>query len=158
MTPTSMTPTSLRIIGGLALGLGVWGAYLAVGAALYNQDATKGVIIFGCAAAFVLFWFGALFAGRSRPLPAKAGDWNRSSLTAIALALVAQAILIALWNGAVGGPWRTSCLLISQLLLGSAAIAALMGLSHPRRKRGQWLGGLALVVVCFAVWTGFQLS
>jgi hypothetical protein len=45
-----------RVIWALVVALLAWGLYLAVGAFRFNHDIWRGVIVFGCMAAFLGFW------------------------------------------------------------------------------------------------------
>jgi hypothetical protein len=55
-----------RWIWGLVAALAVWGLYLAVGAFRFNHDVWRGVVVFGCMAAFLGFWLVMMKLRRNR--------------------------------------------------------------------------------------------
>jgi hypothetical protein len=70
-TPEPQKPVSPRLLYGLIVGgMLVWGAYLALGAYLYNHNPWRAVVVMGCVVAFLGIWMG-LMAMRNRRLRAK---------------------------------------------------------------------------------------
>jgi hypothetical protein len=59
------------LLVGLTLGLVAWGAYLAVGSFLGGANlrgsAARGLVIFGCVAGFLGFWWLLLMLRKHRP-------------------------------------------------------------------------------------------
>lgn len=54
------------IISAIMFGLLVWGAFLAIGAFIFEFDLRKGLIVYGFTIAFLLFWAVALATRRRR--------------------------------------------------------------------------------------------
>jgi len=54
------------IISAIMFGLLVWGAFLAIGAFIFEFDLRKGLIVYGFTIAFLLFWAVALTMRRRR--------------------------------------------------------------------------------------------
>jgi hypothetical protein len=60
---------SRGLIVWLAAALAAWGLYLAVGAFLFNHDVRRGLLVFGCMAAFLGWWLLLLRGRGKRSVP-----------------------------------------------------------------------------------------
>ena len=55
--PAPRPPLSPRLLFALIMGgMVLWGAYVALGAYLYNYNPWRGVIVMGCVGLFLGFW------------------------------------------------------------------------------------------------------
>jgi hypothetical protein len=55
--PAPRPPVSPRLLFVLIMGgMVLWGAYVALGAYLYNYNPWRGVIVMGCVGLFLGFW------------------------------------------------------------------------------------------------------
>jgi hypothetical protein len=66
--PTERPPVSPRLILALIMGgMVVWGAYVALGAYLYNYNPWRGLIVMACVGLFLGFWLLMLWLqGRAK--------------------------------------------------------------------------------------------
>jgi len=70
-SPHPPQPVSQRMLFGIiVLGLLAWGAYLAIGAYLFNHNPWRPAVVMGCVLAFLAIWLGLVWA-RNRRLRAK---------------------------------------------------------------------------------------
>ncbi len=149
-------------VRGLMAALVAWGVFLAVGASsAFGRgglvfDLRRSLIVLVCSALFLGGWYWVLTRRRSSPsadVPAS-GGWNQASLLSLLLALAGYALWGTAWL--VRSSPQTLSLMaplgyLSALALGSATIAAMVGLSNPRRRRGQMLGLATLGLLLLAV-------
>ena len=68
MNEVERTPWYRTPLVWIMAGVTAWGLYLAIGGYLYGgrQAVMRGVLIFGCTLAFLLFWIVVLSAKRRR--------------------------------------------------------------------------------------------
>jgi hypothetical protein len=139
----------------LAVALGLWGLYLAVGATgVFVQrslfDPRKSAIVVACVGAFLALWGFVLRTRRGSATDAAV--WSRAALSGlflVTLAVAAWLAAVALWPArpavVTGLGW------FSALMIGAAVIAALIALSQPARLRGKFLALLPLLLAAAAV-------
>lgn len=69
--PGPQKQVSQRLLFGVIIGgMLLWGAYLALGAYLYNHNPWRPVVVMGCVLAFLGIWMGLVW-NRNRRLRAK---------------------------------------------------------------------------------------
>jgi membrane protease YdiL (CAAX protease family) len=68
--PAARPPLSPRLLFALIMGgMLVWGAYVALGAYLYNYNPWRGVIVMACVGLFLGFWLLLLWNQSRRKRP-----------------------------------------------------------------------------------------
>ena len=158
--PAERLPVWVR---GLMAALVAWGVFLAVGASsAFGRgglvfDLRRSLIVLVCSALFLSGWYWVLTRRRfsaSANAPASGSDWNQASLLSLLLAVAGYALWGTSWLMR-SSPQTLSLMAplgyLSALALGSATIAAMVGLSHPQRRRGQMLGLATLGLLLLAV-------
>ncbi len=167
---SSIQPHSQRLppwLQGLLAGLTLWGLYLAIGATgLFSRgriatDPRRSLIVFACSAIFLGSWYYILkrrraTAGVDRETLAQAESqsWNHASLASAATAVIGYLLWGTAWLmwAQPASKYLTAPLgYLSALAFGAATIMALVGLSHPRRRKGQLVGVLTIMLLAAAV-------
>jgi hypothetical protein len=69
MSNNSPVASQRLILAGIMGALILWGAYIAIGAYLYNHDPWRGAIVVGCVSFFVGFWLLMLSIKRRAKKP-----------------------------------------------------------------------------------------
>lgn len=167
---SSNQPHSQRLppwLQGLLAGLTLWGLYLAIGATgLFSRgqiatDPRRSLIVFACSAIFLGSWYYILkrrraTTGEDREALAltETQSWNHASLASAAAAVIGYLLWGTAWLmwAQPASKYLTAPLgYLSALAFGAATIMALVGLSHPRRRKGQLVGALTLILLATAV-------
>jgi hypothetical protein len=69
--PAETPPGANRLLRWIFAGITVWGTFLAIGAWTLNHDFRRPLIVLGCVAAFLGFWFVLLLRLRRRGRPVR---------------------------------------------------------------------------------------
>ncbi len=149
------TPATRRLLWGLAGALAGWGIYLAIGATgIFTDvglfDLRRSLIVLFCSGTFVGFWAWIL-THRSGSTDTELRNWP--SLVSLLVTCAAYLCWAAAWwayRTAPDSPWTFVWGGVSTITFGIAAIAALVGLSDPRRVQGKLLGLLTLGLLLVA--------
>ncbi len=159
--PPPVAPKSTLPIGLVMAAVLAWGLYLAVGATLFDQDLRwrKGLIVIGFVVAFLGLWLVILAARHGtdrwrasggvppgRP-PDGAVLWSVPSIVSFLLVMLGTACLFGSWILPAGTSVVRLVSFTWPPALIVAVIAAMIGLSDPRVRRGKWLALLGLLAI-----------
>jgi len=157
--PDANRQFNLRLTFVLIIAVALWGIYLAVGATLFNQDARKGYIIFGCTVAFLTMW-GYVIAFKRPPLAGPSGvstSVNKFSLVSFLLASGSAIVMAIAASGAIT-EWLERyplALLLSFIAALMSAVLAVVGLSDRAHPKLRSLGLAALMAAAATLVLGF---
>lgn len=170
-SPSPQSPSSSQRLPpwlqGLLAGLTLWGLYLAIGATgLFSRgrivtDPRRSLIVLACSALFLGSWYYILRRRRKQETrettdqetAANGPTWNQASLVSTAVAVMGYLLWGTAWLmwAEPSSQHQTAPLgYLSALAFGVAAVMAMIGLSDPRRRRGQLAGALTLILLLAA--------
>ena len=148
------------LTGGLLSALFLWGAYLAVGAFLFDRSRTKGIIVFGCSLALLLLWAIVLKSNRRSGLPvtdSAARSSNVMSILSFILSGAAGLIMTAAVSGRFAGTFVSDRRVLFFAFVAAlvSAVFAVVGLSDATRERLRSLGFVSLLLCVATLIGGF---
>ena len=136
--------------------LGLWGAYLAVGATnaftpnAAEFDLRKFFIVAACSVGYLAFWWGNLrLAKHRRTANSIASPVSVSSVFAFVLSVVAYVLWA--WAHQVNDHLAIRIGLVSAVLFGCSMIAAMIGISDRAAKSAKWAGSAAFLMFVAAI-------
>ena len=92
-------------------------------------------------------------ADRETSARAESQSWNHASLASVAMALIGYLFwgtAWLMWTQPTSQHLTAPLGYLSAIAFGAATILALIGLSHPRRRKGQLAGSLTLILLVAA--------